>query len=111
MHNQSMFKKIIRKVSVKSSAEKRPLVNAYNENCFFVVNGPVLSNLSDLQRAFTYMADAQFAHHVSKKRNDFADWVELVLLDRDCARSLRGAFSVKESVTAVEKHLKEYHLR
>ena len=103
-----MSKKPIKKISVKDVNKKRPLVHAYNEKCFWVYNGPALSNLADLLRALTYMTDEQFSHHVSKEKNDFARWVAGVLLDTECAKILMKADTVKKTMKAVEERLKDY---
>ena len=102
-----MLKKIIKKISVKDSSQPKNIVNAYNEKCFFVHNGPVLCNLPDLLRELKYMSDAQFTHHVNREKNDFANWVEEVLQDRECARALKKANTPKKAAEVVEKHLKE----
>lgn len=94
-----------KKVSVKTL---KPLAQAYNDKCFWVENGPVLSNLRDLNRALTAMTEKQYEHHVHSSRNDFAQWVEQVLADKECADSLRKADSRKEASKVVEKFLKHY---
>ena len=105
-----MLKKTIKKVTVKDADKKRPLVNAYNEKCFWVCNGPVLSNLKDLLRALNYMTEAQFGHHVSKEKNDFSLWVKAILLDEECAKALLKANTPKKAAQAVEKNLKDYQV-
>ena len=103
-----MLKKRVLKILVKDSSKPKQLINAYNEKCFWVKNGPVLSNLTDLLRAFSCMTEIQFAHHVTKEKNDFAQWVEEVLLDKECARLLQKAGSPQKASAVVEKCLKEY---
>lgn len=98
-------KKPVRKVPVKS--HKR-LVNAYNEKCFWVHNGPVLSNLRDLGKSLNSMTDNQFLYHVTLRKNDFAAWVDGVLLDSDCAVKLNKADTRIKAAEAVEKALKDY---
>ncbi|HEY4498649.1 MAG TPA: hypothetical protein VJH94_01135 [Candidatus Paceibacterota bacterium] len=105
-----MFKRLIKKVSVKDADQKKLLVNAYNERCFWVYNGPVLSNLSDLWRAYNYMTKEQYAHHVHEEKNDFSKWVAEVLLDEECAKALLKADSPKKAATVVENSLKEYYV-
>ena len=105
-----MSKKPIKKISVKDADKKRPLVHAYNEKCFWVYNGPALSNLADLLRALTYMTDEQFSHHVTKEKNDFARWVAGVLLDTECAKALMKAGTVKRAVQIVERRLQDYSM-
>ena len=103
-----MLKKTIKKITVKNADKKRPFVNAYNEKCFWVCNGPVLSNLKDLLRALNYMTEVQFSHHVSKERNDFSEWVKIVLLDEECAKMLLKAGTPKKAAQVVERRLKDY---
>ncbi|OHA25901.1 MAG: hypothetical protein A3C06_00405 [Candidatus Taylorbacteria bacterium RIFCSPHIGHO2_02_FULL_46_13] len=104
-----MLKGIL-KISVKN-ADGSPLslVNAYNDKCFWVYQGPVLSNLADLLRALKSMTDAQFAHHASPEKNDFAAWVEEVLRDSECARLLKKGATLKKATTVVEERLKDYY--
>lgn len=76
--------------------------------CFWVNNGPILSNLRDLERALIRMTDGQFRHHVGKGKNDFAAWVRGALSDGDCAKGLAKAKSKKEAHTCVSKALAKY---
>ena len=46
-------------------------------------------SLGELAHALGVMHDPTFHHHVRKKRNDFARWVEEVLMDKKLARELR----------------------
>jgi len=105
-----MLKKLIKKVSVRDGGHNLPLVNAYNEKCFRVFNGPVLANLSDLLREFHIMTEAQFLHHVTEEKNDFAAWVGDVLQDDLCAKALLKAGSIKKAIKVVEERLKDYHV-
>lgn len=103
-----MRKKEILKLSVREEDAKRPMVTVYNDKCFWVENGPVLSNIADLARALAYMTDAQYEHHANRGRNDFARWMEEVLADPECAASLRRADGRKKAAKAVERRLKDY---
>jgi len=104
-----MLKRIVKKIRVRStSEEKLPLVNAFNEQCFFVHNGPVLSNLRDLLRAFSHMTEAQFNHHVTSERNDFVLWIKKILQDGECAEAVGKADTIKKAASAVSRRLKEY---
>lgn len=102
--------KTIKRVSKVVSKTKKQLVNAYNEKCFWVYNGPVLSNMEDLCRSLGSMSDKQFWHHVSRVKNDFAIWVEDVLSDKKCADALRKAATRPAARKAVERALKGYAL-
>ena len=108
MPKTRISKKIVRAVSPRHAKTKKRLINAYNEKCFWLYNGSVLSNLEDLCRALGSMSDKQFWHHVSRVKNDFAIWVEEVLADKKCADGLRNAATRPAARKAVEKALKDY---
>ena len=99
-------KKII--LPKKPAKAPRKMVNAYNEKCFWVYNGPVLSNLRDLERALNSMTDKQYMYHTALRKNDFAAWVKDVLNDSECAAELLKAETRKKAVEAVSKALKNY---
>lgn len=103
-------KKTAKKAVKKTDKKVRALVCAKAEECFWTTDGQVLENLDQLQVAFGSMADEVFLHHVSKDRNDFADWVENVLKDKECAQSLRKARKPKSAKTVVVRCLKTYNL-
>lgn len=83
-----------KKVNVKG---KKELVTAPCEQCFWVTDGRVLSNLVELRDALASMSDDVFMYHVTKERNDFADWIEHVLNDSELASVFRKS---KKSNTA-----------
>ena len=88
---------------------KKALVIASGEQCFWVNNGPVLTNLKELRDALGVISDEQFSYHVSKERNDFAEWVESVLADGECAKALRRTRTRKGAVRVAEVYLGSYY--
>ena len=86
------------------------LVVAAGPEAFWMNDGTILHTLRDLEQAFDRMEDVIFGHHVAPDKNDFADWVELVLADRACASSLRGCTTPQGARKVVTKHLKVYVL-
>lgn len=84
------------------------LVCAPEEKCFWTTDGQILKNLDELQLAFGTMGDEVFLHHVTKEKNDFADWVEQVLADSACAAALRKSKKPDAARTVVIKHLRTY---
>lgn len=84
---------------VVASKGKKALVHAESEQAFWTTDGRTLSNLLELRDALASMTDEVFAYHVSKERNDFADWIEHVLQDGELARAFRKS---KKSNTARE---------
>jgi hypothetical protein len=103
-------KKVVAKKVVKKSTEKKDLVYADNKKSFWCHDGQVLNSLLALKDALSEMEKSVFLHHVTKDKNDFADWVEQVLHDADCASALRKAKTAKGASTVVIKSLKIYQI-
>ncbi len=104
---QNSTKKVVAKKSSKA-VQKVGLVCAEGEHCFWSNDGQIFSTLADLQGALLTISDDTYAHHTSDGRNDYADWVEFVLLDKSCANSLRKAKGRKAAATVVAKALAAY---
>lgn len=94
----------------KKSAGKKSLLIANNQQSFWVNNGQILNSLLALEVALGSMPKETFSYHVAKGRNDFAQWVEYVLVDAACAADLRKAKTASAAKTVVIKHLKTYQL-
>lgn len=80
-------------------------ISAEGNNRFWVHDGPVLSDIAELNRALKEMNDDQYAYHVNESKNDFANWVDEVLQDPHCAEDLRHAKSRHAAQHIVENHL------
>jgi hypothetical protein len=105
--------KTVKKAPQKKATEKdrfRALVCAPGEQCFWTTDGKVMQDLDQLQMAFGTMGDEVFLHHVTKEKNDFADWVEAVLDDAECAKALRRAKKASSARTAVIRCLRVYNI-
>jgi len=102
---------ITKKAAVKKTPKKvfknstRTLAVAMDEQCFWVCNGMVLADLEELKEALISMSTTTYTYHVSVKKNDFADWVEVVLGDDVCAKELRKKKTVKSASTCIGKYL------
>lgn len=121
---KKVAKKAVKKIAAKTPAKKkapvkktvsknkhvRALVCADPEHCFWTTDGNVLEDLNQLQLAFGSMDDEVFLHHVTKEKNDFADWVEHILEDQECAHALRSSKKPRSSRTAVVRVLRNYNL-
>lgn len=105
-------KKVAPKKTAKKSGgkEKLQLVRASGEYCFWMNDGSIVSNLCELADAFAHMSVPVYAHHVTKDRNDFADWIEGVLLDVELAKTIRSAKKPTAAHTAVIRRLKLYNI-
>lgn len=95
------------KKTVVSSRKKprKPLVRAQFAQCFWVHDGPVLADLAELRDFLDTMNAKQWKHHVTKEKNDFANWIQDVLRDADCAKRMRAAKTRTEARAAMEKSL------
>ncbi len=96
------------KTSAKKSTPKK-LIYAADPHSFWTTDGAILNSLTALRNALAAMDKEVFSHHVAKGKNDFADWVEVVLLDEECAIALRKAKTPATACAVVEKYLKLYH--
>lgn len=92
----------------KTKKEKLTVINAEDESCFWVNNGPVLKNLEDLKKSLLAMGKETFDYHVNKEKNDFAVWVKNVLQDKALSGKLAKIKTVKSTIKAVEERLKKY---
>ena len=96
--------------ATRGKKEVKVLACASDDKCFWTTDGQILKNLDELQMAFGTMGDEVFLHHVTKEKNDFADWVEHVLADAECASALRKSKKPASARTVVIKHLRQYSL-
>jgi len=102
-----------KKATAKKATTKkrvRALVCAPGEHCFWTTDGQVLQDLNQLQLAFGSMGEEVFLHHVTKEKNDFADWVEHILEDAACAAELRRSKKPASARTVVVRCLRSYEL-
>jgi len=74
-----------KKTSFEVSAEKR----------FWLSDGTILSSLKELDNAFGKMDESVWKHHVTKDRNDFANWVEGVFQEKKLGLAIRKAKTAK----------------
>jgi hypothetical protein len=129
MPTSSIKKKAVKKATKKAAVKKAPakkasskkaapakkgefkaLVCAIDGECFWSRDGQILKDLSDLSLAIGSMEDEIFLHHVNTEKNDFADWVEHVLEDKECAEALRRAKKKAQAKKVVELHLRKYSI-
>lgn len=101
-------KKGVRKTDKKTV--KKSLVYADTQNSFWVSNGQILNSLIALRDALSAMEREVYSYHVTKDRNDFANWVEAVLTDSQCAVDLKKAKTPNSAKTIVLRHLKTYSI-
>jgi hypothetical protein len=112
-------KKIKKRVSSKKKtaakkggrkAKSKALVCVDGEHCFWTTDGQILASLIDLEASLEKMRDKVFNYHVTKEKNDFAEWVESALGDRELADALRRSKKASTARTVVVRRLKIYDL-
>ena len=79
--------------------------NVPPEKSFWVHNGPVLRNLTELPLALERMGEETFRHHVNEKKNDFANWIEFVIGERALADEVRRLRARQDIIRAVRGRL------
>ena len=90
---------------------KKELIESLPHHCFWVNNGPILSDLQELYRALLEeITPEQFSHHVNYERNDFADWIENTLYDKKCADRIRKVKKQNTAADKVKRCLNDYRL-
>ena len=97
-----------KRTAKKAAPTARVLVCAHGENCFWVRDGAVLQDLRELAAALESMTGEVFRYHATGEQNDFANWVELVLADADCAHDLHKARSQRGAHKVVTRYLAYY---
>jgi|SRR3989344_3276788 len=97
-----MFEK---KVSVeKASAILKP-VSPYS--IFKLHKGRELRSLQDLHDSLTEMENEVFYHHVSRGKNDFANWVRDIIGDEDFAKKIRKVKHKYQLKELINKRIRE----
>jgi hypothetical protein len=95
-------------VSKKVSGAALRLVVASDSQSFWVHDGQVLNSLIALEAALKTMKPAVYGYHVNKEGNHFADWVEAVLGDVECAKAMRSAKTAAAAHKIVTARIKAY---
>ncbi len=93
---------------IKSVPTKKTLMVASSHNSFWMNDGQILNTLVALAGALREMKAAVYKYHTNNGRHDFANWVDDVLADAECASALRKCKTAKTAHAMVVKHLKGY---
>ena len=91
-----------------SPAQRKELVIASNHNSFWLNDGQILNSLKALSGALKNMESVVYKYHTANGRHDFANWVDDVLCDSDCAQALRKAKTAKSAHMVVVKYVALY---
>ena len=90
---------------------KRILADASPEQCFWVNNGSIIKNLSEMSDALAGMKDEIFSHHVNKEKNDFGNWVRDVIKDDELANDIASVRSREKILKKVQSRLKKLEIK
>ena len=96
----------LKEVNLMNGTEKKWLADVPQDKVFWLKDGNSLRNILELSSALRTMDRDVFDYHVNTERNDFANWVKLVVGDEVLSRNLSKC---KQSVTAakmVEERIK-----
>ncbi len=93
LNNKKASKKRVlrKKKEPLSNANKSYLDVQQHHHQFFVNDGQILKNVSELPDALQNMDAQTFAHHVNSEKHDFANWVHDVMGAESLAREMRSA--------------------
>jgi hypothetical protein len=87
--------------------KKQKLISARGSECFWINNGTVVCSLKKLESALEKMNDEQYKYHVTKDKNDFAQWVGEVLKNPECAKAISKVRTKKTTLSRVRECLKK----
>ena len=73
------------------------LMEVPHEKKFFLSTGEVINSVEELMEKLKSMEEHVFKHHVNAERNDFANWIRDVFLDKKLAREI-ARLKTKESM-------------
>lgn len=83
----------------------RILSNVTPENCFWINNGPIVGNISELPEAIEGVDDDTFRHHLNNDKNDFAVWIAEVLGDHTLAKRVSKSKSKRSFINKLRKRI------
>lgn len=87
-------------------------INVKEESkAFFVCNGHVLKSLQDLDSELEGINEADFLYHVNNEKNDFYNWIRIVLNDRKLASMLKRVKSRSMTVKKIKLRIKMLEAR
>jgi len=73
---------------------------------FYFKHGRRASGIEELRAALEEIGEAEFKHHVSNEKNDFASWVEHVFGEAQLAKSLREVSDKEGIIIILDNFLK-----
>lgn len=73
---------------------------------FYFTHGKESSSIEELREVISEMRGAEFSHHVSSDKNDFASWVENVFKEKELSKRLKSALTKDKILKVLDTYLK-----
>lgn len=67
--------------------------NVHPDNEFKFKDGKSAKNIWDLRKVLDHMSDEEYSGHVTAEKNDFAEWIEHAVMDKQLADKIRSSTS------------------
>jgi hypothetical protein len=103
-------KKLTNNPKTTNRKRRKSLVVVWDERCFFVHNGPALGSLADLSCWLSTADLRNFKYHLTNGHNDFVDWINYVLADKECADKIKKVKTPTGMYKIISRHLKENYV-
>ena len=84
---------------------RRYLGNVSPEQSFWVSNGHVLKNLSELANALQDIRGDVYIYHANKDKNDFSKWIEEVIGDKVLANELLSSRNKESAFKKIKNRI------
>jgi hypothetical protein len=90
---------------MKKNKQEQPIIIS-QDKYFYLAGGSVLKDLKELVSALEKMTKEMFDYHVTKEKNDFANWIENVFNDKKLATDIRKAKTAKIAAQKIKTRIK-----
>lgn len=102
-------KKDYTKKSVKQSKKKtKVLINAPETKQFLMCDGQKIKNLKELSLIMKNVNEEVFKHHVTNNKNDFANWIQHVLKEKELSSQLKKIKTKQKTQKLIDAYLKDF---
>lgn len=91
-----------KKMVKKTTTAKKAAFEAPMDKRFWLNSGKVIAGLSDLGAVLEKMEDSIWKFHVTKDKNDFANWIEDVFQEKKLGLAIRKAKTAKAAAKLIK---------
>ncbi len=84
---------------------KKVLSDVPEDKAFITHRGARLLNLEDLREEIKFMSEPEFREYVNNKKNDFANWIEYVIGDKELADRLRETQNKEKTFNLINSRI------